>query len=557
MAEGIRALFFDPPVVIARLGGSEVPQDAYTWAQTQDPHIEGETVVEPAWSLAVRPDASVAPFKPTALRFRDGDNIRPVAPFVELWALVGDEADAPETWKPVPVTPSLLASSGVGVADLTFRVDAVNRKAERRTRNPAHRFGTFPAVEIAGDDHAVKPLEGTSPPGANPPMIPVGDSIPFGSVQVLRSIPQPAVGEADWVSEVDVSLVRVRFTPGKGVMYGPPQATQASPPAVPLARAFLDPAAGWFNAAPRTNPTITPADTFDDQTLQPQNPSTRSLGVVDDTCEARLDVVLRFPGGRELRTDANIFVGPPDYAPDRRPFLSAADEINDRSADSNIRTGAMTDAERTRWVEDFFERVFETVSLLNVDAARFGRQPATTLASPAVTPIPDDHVTDVNPNPNGQTPEPPLAMGSLDRLRNPLTPIAAVSGVNPLPVSEHARARHRSLSDALFLRDFIADNPTRMDALIRPPFAVSTEEAERGGSSMRMPPFMMQSDGSPLSITFWQHALIMDWVQKVLSGGILPQSVLEARAAASPVSAAAEARRAAVLATLPSPVEPQ
>ena len=70
---------------------------------------------------------------------------------------------------------------------------------------------------------------------------------------------------------------------------------------------------------------------------------------------------------------ANVFSGPPDFGPDRRPFLSLADELNDRAADAATRSAAMTPAERDAWTEDLFERVYETVSLLNVDLYRLAR----------------------------------------------------------------------------------------------------------------------------------------------------------------------------------------
>ncbi|WP_156045364.1 MULTISPECIES: hypothetical protein [Actinomycetes] len=42
-------------------------------------------------------------------------------------------------------------------------------------------------------------------------------------------------------------------------------------------------------------------------------------------------------------------VGPPHFAPDRRPFLSLADEINDRE-DDPTRDAALTPQELDAWV---------------------------------------------------------------------------------------------------------------------------------------------------------------------------------------------------------------
>ena len=42
--------------------------------------------IKPAVSLRVMGDGSVRPFVPNVIQFRDGDLLRPVAPFFELWA---------------------------------------------------------------------------------------------------------------------------------------------------------------------------------------------------------------------------------------------------------------------------------------------------------------------------------------------------------------------------------------------------------------------------------------------------------------------------------------
>jgi len=89
MAEQILGLFCDPPIVIARLGGSTTPLDCCVWEEPPNPRSDGATVLVPDWSLNVLPDGSVEPLKPDAIRFRDGPLIRPVCPFIEIgpvWA---------------------------------------------------------------------------------------------------------------------------------------------------------------------------------------------------------------------------------------------------------------------------------------------------------------------------------------------------------------------------------------------------------------------------------------------------------------------------------------
>jgi hypothetical protein len=110
MADVMLSIFVDPPIAIARLGGSTVPQDAYLWVESPDLRSDGETTIMPTWSLDILHDGSVAPTLPTELRFRDGALIRPVCPFFELSALVGSPGSAPDTSRETPVTPALLTA---------------------------------------------------------------------------------------------------------------------------------------------------------------------------------------------------------------------------------------------------------------------------------------------------------------------------------------------------------------------------------------------------------------------------------------------------------------
>lgn len=534
MPERICALFCTPPIAVARLGGSTTPMAAYRWQAPADPRTRGETVIAADWTLEVLADGSVDPVLPAAIRFRDGDLIRPVCPFIEVWARVGDPAQPRSTWREERLTPALLAAHGGTLGNLRFTVDAHNRKAERRTGRPALAFGTVPPLAVAGDDHAVHTVEGRSPAGAAP-MIPPSRPIPLGQVQVMRPRAQPANGEAPWAATIRVDVVRLRYTPARGLFYGPPEAadpTDASPiPAVAQANAFLNPAAGWRGADRGATGVVEPADTID--TLSAD--SGLSLGVVDDTCELRIEITLAGAAG-PLATHANLFVAPPDFGPDRRPFLSIADELNDRAADSAARNAGLSRADLDFWVADLFERVFETASLLNLDFWRRAR--GVQGIAPAPAPVPGESLAPAD-----------QAMGSDDPLRNRTLRVGPVTDAAPLPLSAHMRERHRSLSDLDFLRKFVFENPGRLRQLIRAAFEV---EANEGASSttMRMPPFMRQSNALPLTISAWQYDLLMRWVTAVTTG---PQpGVLAAEAIAPPRLAAvqADARRAEVLARL-------
>lgn len=520
-ASTIRRIFFNPPVAIARLGGSLTPLVSFGWTRG-DPHTIAETRIKPDWTLTVQPDGTVSPRMPTQITLRDGALLRPVAPFLELWALTGDGPT--EALRAAPVTPALLVANGVGEADLSFTVEAMNNKAARRTGRPTLRFGTFPPVRIAATEHRSVQLLAVSPPGVAQPMIPTGRSIPLGRVQVLRPAVQPT--NQPWSDVVRVDVIRIRFTPARGRMYGPPGAARVSPPAVSASRAFLNPAAGWEGAA--RGSTVQPADTVD------ENPVGTSLGVVDDTCDARVVAELMLAGA-PLGCQANVTSGPPHYAPDRRPFLSLADEINDRQHDPR-RDAALTPAERGGWVEDLFERIFETASATDLD---FWRAQSARLLLPdeARTAIPGDGVA-----------EPGRAMGGADRLRDPNIAIAPPSPNVRLPLSERARERHRNLSDLGVLEPWVRANPGRLRALVRPPFA--SPSRDDAGQSMQMPPFMRNSNARALALSRWQYDLLMAWADGL---GVPPPGEVRAlgdEEALAPLSAPAARLRSQVLAGL-------
>jgi hypothetical protein len=446
------------------------------------------------------------------------------------------------------LTPALLASNGGALTDLVFTVDAKNFKASRRTGNDELQYGTFPPVQVTGDNHAPVPIFGTSPAAvpASRRMIPASQRIPLGAVQVLKTRPQPApTATLPWTEIVDgqpivnVEVVRVRFTPARGDTYGPPSSASLHDPGdgesfspVDSSRAFLNEAAGWAGVNASTTAPDPPQDTYDGADVG----SNRSLGVIDDTCEAQIGVSLSLKSpARVFTAHTNVFVAPPDFAPDRRPFLSLADELNDRASDQDARTAQLSATDREAWVQDLFERIYETMSLLNVDLWR--RQKAITLTGNrlASTAIPGDATT-----------EPSRAMSGRDALRNRSFALPAAGTDTRLPLTEHGRSRHRALSDLDALHDFITQNPGRLTALIRRPFEAEPNERSDGigTTTMRMPPFMRSSNAGPLTLASWQYELLMAWVQSIET-----QPVALKTARRPPVrSEAATRRRTEVLA---------
>lgn len=528
MAVQIQAIFINPPIAVARLGGSNTPMDSFRWVDSPDPHLQ--TVISPDWSLDVDLDGVVTPRMPESLTFRDGVLIRPVAPFFELWGLLGEPGSNPDTWKSTQLTPSVLKDNGADTFILT--VDARNKKAARRTQDPRLEFGTFPPLVVSSENHRPVPIIATSPPGIPRPMIPLGSpGIPLGFVQILQTRIQPQTPE--WSSRISVDQFRFRIIPAKGEIYGPIGADKQlinGFPAVKAENAFLNPETSWVGA-PET-PWLEPNDTFDGADMG-QN---RSIGVIDDTFSANLSVRVDVPGRASLIARATVFVSPPDFAPDRRPFLSLADELNDRmrAVPSNLDSGMVE-----QWVQDLFERIYETASLFNLDFYRSDRASILTKSEQLPKPIRGDHL-----------PDPKRAMGGFDKLRDPNVPLEQPSTDIPLPLFQRAVQRHGELAEIEDLRDFVLNPPgnIRIEDLVRTPFTFQPNESG-DTSTMQMPPFMRNSNAFPLTLAQWQYDLLLKWVQgqrhaRPVAGAARPRKKLK------PLSNRAAQRQREVLARL-------
>ena len=153
---------------------------------------------------------------------------------------------------------------------------------------------------MPGNEHAPVPLLAVSPnlPGA-PPLVLASAPIPLGRVQAIRPYPGAALG-------VDLDVIRIRFTPAAGEVYGPPGAASAADPdapagsirqyeIVPARNRILNGEAAWAKFRPTDEmEQPEPADTFDGVLDTPTGIGGQSWGVVDDTCdvviEARVEV---------------------------------------------------------------------------------------------------------------------------------------------------------------------------------------------------------------------------------------------------------------------------
>ncbi|MDX5350648.1 MAG: hypothetical protein LPJ95_08090 [Paracoccaceae bacterium] len=568
----IVGIFLDPPMAIARVGRSPEPMDAYRWIIDENPHRGVQTRIEPTPSLHLESVSGDGywPYRlkvvtPDRITFKDRKGrVRPVAPFFELWAQVQDPDGSVIA---VPVTRSFLQARGARLADLVFTVDAANRKAQSRTKLAscaAVAHVTFPA-----DNYRPHRLDAISPRTRDQvPLVRPDAPLPLGTVQTFL----PGDG-ADCRTRLD--QIRLRFTPGKGDAFGPPDAdvATASPrppgdfePAVteyglnhrmtrPENR-ILTPGTAWSGFNFRTGGTPkwpTPQDSYDGA----REGSGDGWGTIDDTCDLILGVALTV-GGRVLTAKARAFAGPPDFAPDRRPMYSIRDELDDRELPPAVPDPATTPDE----ILDLFRRIFETASLVNLDQRR-----AWALAGNAGIlggSGPDDPDWD-----DGLSPRlGPKSMRAADAPYAELAPdytpeagdtrVSVPAGSERLPFTQVVQQIHARMADSPILREFLARRPDRVRRIVRPPFARLADLPRRTGVQppaavpvgkwdlppdqggtprrpaegdppryrdprnvmdqtydMRMPPYMRHSMGVPLSITRRQYDLLMAYLDRL------------------------------------------
>jgi len=224
----IERLLLSPPLAYGRLGPSATPCDSFHWGPNDlHPRGTGKTTVQPAETLSVGPDGVVTASTPETVQFKDAAGFRPVAPFFELHA----EWTADGARRTGPVTEPLLHGFGLSIADLRWEVEVANLKAFHYTLDEGDRIEA--RLVIAGDDCTRHELAGVSPESAERRLVPVGTSVPLGSVQLTRPT-------------AEFPELRLRFTPAAGHVYGPTDLADRSTTFVlPAERQILDPAASW------------------------------------------------------------------------------------------------------------------------------------------------------------------------------------------------------------------------------------------------------------------------------------------------------------------------
>lgn len=356
--QDIKELRILPPLAIARFGSSPEPLENYE-ARIGEP--AGFRRLQPAPTLIVD-DATGAIARETApdpdgkVAFRDTQRrIKPLAPFLELWARFEDGGGFE------PLSKDHLAELGLDPAALHWNVHVANIKAFRRTGHPADKVEA--RVQIKFDSgqpdalHSARDLRGGST------NFKIGKAISFGSVRYIR--PTDAFPE-----------IRFRFTPAAGRVFGPRAgdplvvddvyAGVTSTPAAPNGNWSWPFAGVWdryWIGAPNSPPVTAPGDIFQGQDV---GDTKVSDGYLDDTCDGIVEVLLT-RGETTLSAYARIMSGVPDFAPDGYHIRTIADDLEQMAFGPEVAApGSAADRQRIkRDVEDILRRAFETVRMMN------------------------------------------------------------------------------------------------------------------------------------------------------------------------------------------------
>ena len=138
-----------PPLAVGRLGAAPTPMENYdAVVDPERPLSHRRLVPAPTFDVDVNSGEITGVFTPTELRFSQDGKAKPVAPFLELWALTGDGMLE-------PLTTELLSDCGASPADIRWRVHLANHKLYRRTGADGDKI----EAQLEVTDHGSHPVE--------------------------------------------------------------------------------------------------------------------------------------------------------------------------------------------------------------------------------------------------------------------------------------------------------------------------------------------------------------------------------------------------------------
>jgi hypothetical protein len=331
-----------PPLAIARLGSSPHPLENYELELSEN-GLDFRRIVPASTFYVDAATGEIADARiPDVIRFRDGDHIRPVAPFLEVYARTSDGTFA-------PLTAGLLQAKGLATTDVRWTVEVGNIKAFRRTGDN----GDKAIAKVSFSDHLVHALDATA---SN--FLP-GKVLPLGTVRYIKP-------------NTRFPQIRLRFTPAEGLIYG------ASDQRIEIdengdqvkredeivaGRVIYDGTnaqhkwLGWVDSgdAATTNPGAIYAG-FDDK-----DGNHVSWGYLDDECDGLVTVELTTKENVTLSAFARMGAGPPNFAPDGLPVRTVHDELMQALLGPAVLPADVSQED----AEDIVRRASETVRLLN------------------------------------------------------------------------------------------------------------------------------------------------------------------------------------------------
>jgi hypothetical protein len=365
----IHALHILPPFAIGRLGSADEPVDNYTIEEDPEQPLDfrlitgAETLIVDEYTGEIT--GSRTPETPS---FKDGERIRPVAPFLEVFAQTHTDPQKPLE----PLTLDLLDKHGLGVKDIEWRVVLANRKVVRRTGDNNDL--------VAADSRWFRSHDSQALTGECENFL-ANTSIAFGHARFIK--PNAAYPG-----------IRLRFTPAKGLIYGPKLSEkQQQPPLtedneapiyrVPEERQIYNTRKGtWYRwRAPEqieNNDTDQYKGPFVNETLPPSlfaieppapswlhNNVAISRGYLDDACDGFVEVRLKQKGGKHLDASARVCAGPPVLVPDSLFVRNLADDLEQIISGPHVPKDEPVEVTRKK-AEDIIKRGYETVRFLNV-----------------------------------------------------------------------------------------------------------------------------------------------------------------------------------------------
>ncbi|NVZ69386.1 hypothetical protein [Pseudomonas costantinii] len=300
-----------PPLAVGRLGASEQPLEAFELQTDPANPLDFRRIV-PCESLEVDPASGkiLRAYVPQTIRFKDDNRqIRPVAPFLEVYART---SDAPDDLQ--PLTTTLLEQEGLKLDQLHWDIELGNIKLFRRTKDVNDQIH---AKLLGLKTHARQPMLGECAH-----FLP-GRKLPLGHVQFIAPTPE-------------FPQIRLRFTPAGGRVYGSRTQRcfmnngvvelQDDPIIYSDEQVLYDKTKAWLDYSESTGPDLTVPASIYAGYLNEKNIQV-SWGYLDDECDGVAKVVLTLADGSELVARAVIGAGPPAFAPDTLPIRVVSDEI--------------------------------------------------------------------------------------------------------------------------------------------------------------------------------------------------------------------------------------